>query len=140
MNIYIALHLPYFICVFFEIFKKTNSILCLKLFYLFVHYSHVALDYDSIYTILPFIFSKIFVYFFFFPLEWYFFKNNIILRKKNYNQHYIKLHLTLFLGISHLILLCDFKISLNFLNLIMHQIFVLVTLHLIYFTYLGDEV
>ena len=118
-NIYIALHLPYFICVFFEIFKKTNSILCLKLFYLFVHYSHVALDYDSIYTILPFIFSKFFVYFF---SLWNcnFFKNNIILRKKNYNQHYIKLHLTLFLGISHLFLLCDFKILLNFLNLIMN--------------------
>ena len=29
---YIILHLPYLISVFFEIFKKTNSILCLKLF------------------------------------------------------------------------------------------------------------
>ena len=29
---YIVFHLLYFISVFFEIFKKTNSILCLKLF------------------------------------------------------------------------------------------------------------
>ena len=34
---YVILHLPYLISVFFEIFKKTNSVLCLKLFiYLFI--------------------------------------------------------------------------------------------------------
>ena len=34
---YVILHLPYLISVFFETFKKTNSILCLKLFiYLFI--------------------------------------------------------------------------------------------------------
>ena len=34
---YITLHLSYLISVLFEVFKKTNSILCLKLFiYLFI--------------------------------------------------------------------------------------------------------
>ena len=34
---YVILHLPYLISVFFDVFKKTNSILCLKLFiYLFI--------------------------------------------------------------------------------------------------------
>ena len=139
MNIYIALHLPYFICVLFEIFKKINSILCLKLFtYLFI--IHMLHQIMTVFTLYFLVFFQKFLSTSFSLWNGTFFKNNIILRKKNYNQHYIKLHLTLFLGISHLILLCDFKISLNFLNLIMHQIFVLITLHLIYFTYLGDEV
>ena len=55
---YIVFHLLYLISVFFEIFKKTNSILCLKLFiYLFI-FSYVGLDvrldYDNINTILLF--------------------------------------------------------------------------------------
>ena len=139
MNIYIALHLPYFICVLFEILKKKNSILCLKLFtYLFI--IHMLHQIMTVFTLYFLVFFQKFLSTSFSLWNGTFFKNNIILRKKNYNQHYIKLHLTLFLGINHLILLCDFKISLNFLNLIMHQIFVLITLHLIYFTYLGDEV
>ena len=48
---YVILHLPYLISVFFEIFKKTNSNFCLKLFiYLFIFHIglEVILEYDSI--------------------------------------------------------------------------------------------
>ena len=60
------------LCIIWD-FEENKFNFVFKIIYLFVHYSHVALDYDSIYIILPCIFSKIFVYFFF-PLEWYFFK------------------------------------------------------------------
>ena len=56
LSVYEVLYLPYLISVFFEIFKKKNSILCLKLFiYLFIFLYvglGVRLDYDSINTIL----------------------------------------------------------------------------------------
>ena len=60
---FILLLSPYIISVFSNIFKKTNSILSLKLFiYLFIYYSdvglNVRLDYDSIYTILLFLKRK----------------------------------------------------------------------------------
>ena len=60
------------LCIIWD-FEENKFNFVFKIIYLFVHYSHVALDYDSIYIILPCIFSKIFVYFFF-PLEWYFLK------------------------------------------------------------------
>ena len=52
---YIVLYLPYFISVFFEIFKKKIQI-CGQIIYLSIYLSHVRLDdrldYDNINTIL----------------------------------------------------------------------------------------
>ena len=70
---YIILHLSYLISVFFEIFKKINSILYFKIIYLSIHFSHirldVKLDYDNINTIL--LFSTKTILYFFSPLELY---------------------------------------------------------------------
>ena len=61
LQIFCIAHISCLIYVFFEIFKKTNSILCFKITYLSIHFSYVGLDvrldYDSINTILL-IFTK----------------------------------------------------------------------------------
>ena len=59
----ITLHLPYLISIFLKIFKKTNSILCLKLFiYLFI--IQILDQIMTIFTQYFFFFSKIFLNFF----------------------------------------------------------------------------
>ena len=87
MNILYYFSSSYFISVFFELFKKINSTLCLTLFiYLFIFHMldwcyMITLDYDIISTIiLPF--SKIFVYFFPFERVLLVF----FLREKSYNN------------------------------------------------------
>ena len=78
---YIVLYLPYFISVFFEIFKKKKFKFVVKLIYLSIYFSHVRLDYENINTTLLLFQKKKILYFF--PL-WNctlgFFK-----RKKSYN-------------------------------------------------------
>ena len=82
---YIVLYLPYFISVFFEIFKKKKFKFVVEIIYLSIYFSHVRLDvrldYDNINTILLLFPKKKNLYFF--PL-WNctlgFFK-----RKKSYN-------------------------------------------------------
>ena len=53
---YIFLYLPYFISVFFAIFKKKKFKFVVKIIYLSIYFSHVRLDdrldYDNITTIL----------------------------------------------------------------------------------------
>ena len=53
---YIVLYLPYFISVFFAIFKKKKFKFVVKIIYLSFYFSHVSLDvrldYDNITTIL----------------------------------------------------------------------------------------
>ena len=59
----ITLHLPYLISIFLKIFKKTNSILCLKLFiYLFI--IQILDQIMTIFTQYFLFFSKIFLNFF----------------------------------------------------------------------------
>ena len=62
--IYCIAHIPYLICVFFEIFKKKKFNFVFKIIFLSTHFSYVGLgvrlDYDSINTKLL-IFSKKFL-------------------------------------------------------------------------------
>ena len=89
---YVILHLPYLISVFFEIFKKTNSVLCLKLFiYLFIFH---ILDQklDQIMTALKqyfFFFQKISLLFS--PLELYSFVFFFFLKGKMVTIFYFNL-------------------------------------------------
>ena len=58
LQIFCIAHISCLIYVFFEIFKKTNSILCFKITYLSIHFSYVGLDvrldYDNTNAILLF--------------------------------------------------------------------------------------
>ena len=59
--IFCIAHIPYLICVFFEIFKKKKFNFVFKIIFLSTHFSYVGLgvrlDYDNIDTILL-IFTK----------------------------------------------------------------------------------
>lgn len=80
-----------------------------------MHYSHVGLYYDSVYTISSRFFKK-FLYFFPFGIALliYF----IFLKEKELQSSCIKLQLTLLQGINHLFLLRDFKALLKILKLL----------------------
>ena len=82
---YIIFHPLYFISVFLEIFKKTNSIFCLKLFiYLFIfHMLDQMLDYNMTTLTQYFFFQKKFSTFS--PLELYSWFVCFFLRKKSCN-------------------------------------------------------
>ena len=134
----ITLHLPYLISIFLKIFKKTNSILCLKLFiYLFTiqildQIMTIFTQYFFFFSKISLIFSHLELYSWFIDLFFYCF---YIIKVKELKSSCIKLQLALLLRISHLFLLRNFKTLLKFLNLIVHWIFGLITLHLICLTY-----
>ena len=115
LRIFCIAHIPYLICVFFETFKKTNSILCLKLFIsLFIfHMLDQMLDQIIIVLTQYFFYKKISLNFPFVLLV------TIIIYKVITN--------TFFLENNDIFLLHHFKILLKFLNLIMHWIFGLIT-------------
>ena len=110
----------------------------LKIIYLSIYYSNIGLDYDNIYTILL-LFFKNFLNFFPFGIVllvyWFIFIFFYIIKVKELKSSCIKRQLAFSLRISHLFLLRNFKTLLKFLNLIVHWIFGLITLHLICFTY-----
>ena len=112
----------------------------LKIIYLSIYYSNIGLDYDNIYTILL-LFFKNFLNFFPFGIVllvyWFIFIFFYIIKVKELKSSCIKRQLAFSLRISHLFLLRNFKTLLKFLNLIVHWIFGLITLHLICFTYWG---